>query len=551
MAQNIYDNPAFFEGYAQLPRSVQGLDGAPEWPALKAMLPDLTGKSVVDLGCGYGWFCRAARELGASEVTGVDISEKMLARAAELTVDPQIHYQRSDLDALKLDESSLDLVYSSLALHYLPELDTLFARVQRALKPGGSLVFSMEHPIYTCASRQGWLTDDNGERFWGVNHYQDEGQRVSNWLADGVIKYHRTLGTTLNALIKAGLTISNVNEWGPTQAQIDAWPALAEEAERVRFHHMYWEKACDRGLAAREGSLINIADRVDVDLRAKNDFREAVEGADRRVCERRPGIYSPDHIEAMQDILHDEETLNDLAGAHIRLPAFVRRRYGDQILTPQETIRFSTLFGHIIDSCSPFTATHSTGVAHMAVALGRLTGMGQDDLDTLFVAGMLHDIGKLGIPLALLEKPGQLTDEEFPKVKRHADLSRLWLDAVPGFERVSVWGGGHHERLDGKGYPLGLKGEEIPLPSRIMAIADVFTALTEDRPYRKGMAPPEALRIVKGMVKQGHLDGDLSRLLCDHADELDAVRASSQAEARRGFQALHDACAEPDERLRD
>ncbi|MFR9039431.1 MAG: HD-GYP domain-containing protein, partial [Bilophila wadsworthia] len=119
------------------------------------------------------------------------------------------------------------------------------------------------------------------------------------------------------------------------------------------------------------------------------------------------------------------------------------------------------------------------------------------------------------------------------------------------FERVSVWGGGHHERLDGKGYPLGLKGEEIPLPSRIMAIADVFTALTEDRPYRKGMTPPEALRIVEGMVKQGHLDGDLSRLLCDHADELDAVRASSQAEARRGFQALHDACAEPDELLRD
>lgn len=232
MAQNIYDNPAFFEGYAQLPRSVQGLDGAPEWPALKAMLPDLTGKSVVDLGCGYGWFCRAARELGASDVTGVDISEKMLARAAELTDDNRIHYQRSDLESLALKANSLDLVYSSLALHYLPELDTLFANVQRALKPGGSLVFSMEHPIYTCATRQGWLTDDHGERFWGVNRYQDESQRVSNWLADGVIKYHRTLGTTLNALIKAGLTISEVNEWGPTQAQIEAWPALAEEAER-------------------------------------------------------------------------------------------------------------------------------------------------------------------------------------------------------------------------------------------------------------------------------------------------------------------------------
>ncbi len=132
MAQNIYDNPAFFEGYAQLPRSVQGLNGAPEWPALKAMLPDLTGKAVVDLGCGYGWFCRAARELGASDVTGVDISEKMLARAAELTDDNRIHYQRSDLESLALKANSLDLVYSSLALHYLPELDTLFARVQRA-----------------------------------------------------------------------------------------------------------------------------------------------------------------------------------------------------------------------------------------------------------------------------------------------------------------------------------------------------------------------------------------------------------------------------------
>jgi SAM-dependent methyltransferase len=232
MAQNIYDNPAFFEGYAQLPRSVQGLDGAPEWPTLKSMLPDLAGKTVIDLGCGYGWFCRSARELGAAQVTGVDISEKMLARAAELTADPAITYQRRDLEDVKLEDNSLDLVYSSLALHYLPELDTLFRHVQRALKPGGSLVFSMEHPIYTCASCQGWLTDDNGERFWGVNQYQQEGQRVSNWLADGVIKYHRTLGTTLNALIHAGLSLREVNEWGPTQAQIDAWPALAEEAER-------------------------------------------------------------------------------------------------------------------------------------------------------------------------------------------------------------------------------------------------------------------------------------------------------------------------------
>lgn len=332
---------------------------------------------------------------------------------------------------------------------------------------------------------------------------------------------------------------------------LQSCPTLAEVAERVRFHHMYWEKARERGLAACEGSLINIADRVDVDLRAKPDFREAVEGAERSMRERRPGVYASAHTEAMRDILHDRETLDDLAEAHIRLPAFIRRRYSEQILEPQEIIRFSTLFGHIIDSCSPFTATHSTGVAHAAQALGRLAGMEQDDLDTLFVAGMLHDIGKLGIPTSLLEKPGPLTDEEFPKVQRHANLSRLWLDAVPGFERVSVWGGGHHERLDGTGYPLGLKSEEIPIHSRIMAIADVFTALTEDRPYRKGMTPPEALRIVEGMVTRGHLDGDMVKLLRDHADEIDAVRASTQKKARQGFQDLHDACVEPDDLLRD
>lgn len=184
----------------------------------------------------------------------------------------------------------------------------------------------------------------------------------------------------------------------------------------------------------------------------------------------------------MQDILHDEETLNDLAGAHIRLPAFVRRRYGDQILTPQETIQFSTLFGHIIDSCSPFTATHSTGVAHMAVALGRLTGMGQDDLDTLFVAGMLHDIGKLGIPLAPARKTRAADRRGIPQ----GEAPRRPQPPVAGRRtrlRARERLGRRAPRTAGRqGLPAGPEGREIPLPSRIMAIADVFTALTEDRP---------------------------------------------------------------------
>lgn len=232
MSQNIYDNQAFFDGYAQLPRSQLGLEGAPEWASIRAMLPALSGKRIVDLGCGYGWFCRSARELGAAEVLGLDLSEKMLARARELTDDNGILYQRADLEQLTLPDETFDLAYSQLALHYLPDIAKLFTAVHQALQPGGWFIFTIEHPVYTCPMRQGWLIDNEGQRSWAVNNYQNEGKRVSNWLADGVVKYHRTLSTTLNTLIAAGFSLRHINEWGPTAEQIKANPALSEEAER-------------------------------------------------------------------------------------------------------------------------------------------------------------------------------------------------------------------------------------------------------------------------------------------------------------------------------
>lgn len=232
MSQNIYDNQAFFDAYAQLPRSQFGLEAAPEWTSIQAMLPELSGKRVIDLGCGYGWFCRSAREEGAAEVLGIDLSEKMLERARELTDDSSISYQRGDLEQLGLSSQAFDLVYSQLTLHYLPDLAPLLTAIYQALQPGGWFVFTTEHPIYTCPMRQDWLIDDEGHRSWAVNNYQNEGKRVSNWLADGVVKYHRMLGTTLNALIAAGFAIRHVNEWGPTADQIEANPALAEETER-------------------------------------------------------------------------------------------------------------------------------------------------------------------------------------------------------------------------------------------------------------------------------------------------------------------------------
>lgn len=232
--QNIYDDDAFFAGYSRLPRSVQGLDGAPEWPALRALLPDLRGLCVVDLGCGYGWFCRFAREQGAAEVLGLDVSEKMLARAREMTSDPAIQYQRADLESVALPDEIFDLAYSSLALHYLVHLDRLVANVSRALSPGGRFVFSAEHPLFTAPSEPGWI-ETAGRKIWPLDRYLDEGPRVTDWLAPGVVKQHRTIGTYLNLLIRCGFRIDHVEEWGPTAAQIAAHPEWAVERDRPPF----------------------------------------------------------------------------------------------------------------------------------------------------------------------------------------------------------------------------------------------------------------------------------------------------------------------------
>jgi ubiquinone/menaquinone biosynthesis C-methylase UbiE len=232
MSQNIYDNQTFFDGYAQLSRSVEGLDGAPEWPTIRSILPDLQNKKVLDLGCGYGWFCRSAREQGAAQVLGLDLSEKMLAKAKEMTEDTAIAYRQQDLETLQLPAASYDLVYSSLALHYIEDLDKLFATVYQTLISGGQFIFTAEHPIYTAPKQQGWLVDDDGQKSWPVNSYQQEGKRISNWLAEGVIKQHRMLGTYINLLVQQGFTIRYLNEWGPSAQQIAANPALDEEKER-------------------------------------------------------------------------------------------------------------------------------------------------------------------------------------------------------------------------------------------------------------------------------------------------------------------------------
>lgn len=234
-AQNIYDDPDFFSAYTTLDRQVRGLDGAAEWPAMRSMLPALDGLDVVDLGCGFGWFSRRAAEDGAASVLGIDVSAKMLERANADSISGPIGYLLADLDQLELEAGSADLVFSSLALHYVRDLDRLVAGIAGALRPGGTLVFSVEHPIYSAPTTQAFETNNNGDRVWPVDNYLVEGERERNWFVDGVIKQHRTIATYVNTLIAAGLVLDRLVEWGPIAEAVEARPELADDLHRPWF----------------------------------------------------------------------------------------------------------------------------------------------------------------------------------------------------------------------------------------------------------------------------------------------------------------------------
>lgn len=236
MKQNKYDDPEFFARYSQLPRSIEGLAGAGEWPAFRELLPDLRGKRVLDLGCGFGWHCRYAREQGASLVVGVDISQKMLAGAKAAGDDPGIDYRCCAIEDAQFPEGDFDVVLSSLALHYVERLDVICRNVHRWLRPGGAFVFSAEHPMFTARAEQEWCLGRQGERrHWPVDDYQLEGLRRAQWLTGSVVKYHRTTATYVNTLIDAGFSLRRLLEPVPTQEALAQHPDWRDECRRPMF----------------------------------------------------------------------------------------------------------------------------------------------------------------------------------------------------------------------------------------------------------------------------------------------------------------------------
>lgn len=232
MKQNKYDEEQFFKKYSEMNRSRQGLQGAGEWSELQKVLPDFTGKRVLDLGCGYGWHCLYAAQNGAEYVLGTDISEKMLEAAAEKNSHEKIEYRCLPMEDIEFPDGAFDIVLSSLAFHYIKDFEPLVEKISRLIPSGGYFVFSVEHPVFTAYGTQDWYYDQEGNILhFPVDNYYYEGKRDAVFLGEPVIKYHRTLTSYLNTLLNNRFEIRQIIEPMPPADMLDI-PGMRDEMRR-------------------------------------------------------------------------------------------------------------------------------------------------------------------------------------------------------------------------------------------------------------------------------------------------------------------------------
>ena len=230
--KNEYDDENFFDQYAKMPRSRDGLISAGEWHQLKPLFPPLKGKSVLDLGCGYGWHCKYSAEQGAEEILGIDLSRKMIGEAKKRNSDSRITYEICGIEDYEYPENCWDCVLSNLALHYIADLDHVFANVYRTLKPGGIFLFNIEHPSFTSGVGQDWIYSEDGRpKYWPIDNYFMPGERKTHFLGCEVIKQHHTLTQILMGILNSGFALEAVEEAEPPEEMMDI-PGMADEMRR-------------------------------------------------------------------------------------------------------------------------------------------------------------------------------------------------------------------------------------------------------------------------------------------------------------------------------
>ena len=321
-------------------------------------------------------------------------------------------------------------------------------------------------------------------------------------------------------------------------------PELEEVANIVEFCQCSWTET-ERGVRenvekcealSELSSIVHLADRISVLINPKERILNQVPKL-REYAQAGSGTeFSPRAVEAFLEISKTEFIWLDV----LYNPTFLLFFTGNiRSVSLDETVRLSGLMSKIIDFRSPFTAMHSAGVAASACELARLAGMSETECKMMHIAGNLHDIGKLVVPRSILEKPGRLTDEEFNIIREHPYYTRLILMDVENFECIANWAGFHHEKLNGRGYPFHHDENSLDLGSRILAVADIFSAITEVRPYRDGMNREQAMRVMTENMENGSICKDIVTLLHDHYEDIDNIRDHvSREQGKRYFESL-------------
>ncbi len=241
-------------------------------------------------------------------------------------------------------------------------------------------------------------------------------------------------------------------------------------------------------------------------------------------------------IEYFIDVSEKEEFWLDLVSPRLYEFLLNNGPFRDIQIDLDNILLISNLYRDLIDFKSRFTATHTAGVSACAAKIAELFGMAVVDVKSMRIAGNLHDIGKLVIPNSILEKPGKLTAQEFEVIKCHTYYTYHTINSIGGLQRIAEWAAFHHEKLDGSGYPFHCCAEEIGTGSRILTVADIFTAISEDRPYRKGMDKNQIYSIIDEQSRNGLLDKRVVELLFDNYDYINGYVKEEQAKSRRFYE---------------
>lgn len=309
---------------------------------------------------------------------------------------------------------------------------------------------------------------------------------------------------------------------------------LERVAKIVKWHHRRFDENIEETFTL-ESHIIHLADRVAVLIDGKKEILGQVSGIEEKILDQRGKMFRPDVTDAFFAAARKEYFWLDAVSSSVY--RILRRTTRMKTLTLDigQLRELSVFFSRIIDFRSSFTATHSAGVAATAETLAGLARFSKREREYMRIAGLLHDLGKLAVPREILEKPGRLEKTEFDVIRAHTYHTYRILDTLDDFDEINTWGAFHHEKLNGNGYPFHHNGDVLSLGSRIMGVADIFTAIIEDRPYRAGMTPDAVSGVLSSMVKSGSIDGDIVRLLQSNLTEVNGNRQLAQAESRQMY----------------